>query len=311
MKSFLKYVLATIVGVVIVNLVVCVFFVLFIGALAVFSEKTVTVPEGSVLTIRLDHPLQDRVSDNPMDNFDFFSLELNAGMGLNRILESIHCAATDNRIKGIYLNLGDIQGTFGGLATTKEIRDALEEFKESGKFIYSYSNLGYSQLSYYLATVADRIYVNPETPLVLTGLSSGVTFYKEALDKLGVQAEIVKVGKFKSAVEPYIATEMSDANREQVVGIALLANRGHIVRAAAQHTILVPEQPVIRDGRAYMALRRWKKDVINVIMGKNLIFLMTMSGVKNVARDVMLYQKENVQIVLLDMLKQMRLAARH
>ena len=151
MKSFLKYVLATIVGVVIVNLVVCVFFVLFIGALAVFSEKTVTVPEGSVLTIRLDHPLQDRVSDNPMDNFDFFSLELNAGMGLNRILESIHCAATDNRIKGIYLNLGDIQGTFGGLATTKEIRDALEEFKESGKFIYSYSNLGYSQLSYYLA----------------------------------------------------------------------------------------------------------------------------------------------------------------
>ena len=216
MKSFLKYVLATIVGVVIVNLVVCVFFVLFIGALAVFSEKTVTVPEGSVLTIRLDHPLQDRVSDNPMDNFDFFSLELNAGMGLNRILESIHCAATDNRIKGIYLNLGDIQGTFGGLATTKEIRDALEEFKESGKFIYSYSNLGYSQLSYYLATVADRIYVNPETPLVLTGLSSGVTFYKEALDKLGVQAEIVKVGKFKSAVEPYISTEMSDANREQV-----------------------------------------------------------------------------------------------
>lgn len=100
-----------------------------------------------------------------------------------------------SRTSGIYLDLSEIQGNFGALAFTEEIRNALLKFKESGKFIYSYSNLGYSQKSYYLATVADRIFVNPETPLLLTGMSSSVSFYKETLDKLGIQAEVVKVGK--------------------------------------------------------------------------------------------------------------------
>lgn len=135
---------------------------------------------------------------------------------MNKILSSIKRAAKDNRIIGIYLDLTDIQGNFGALAFTEEIRNALQKFKESGKFIYSYSNLGYSQKSYYLATVADKIYVNPETPLLLSGMSSSISFYKETLAKLGIQPEVVKVGKFKSAVEPFISNEMSEANREQV-----------------------------------------------------------------------------------------------
>lgn len=216
MKSFLKYTLATIVGMLIVNLFLFFLFIGFVGALAVLSEKTIDVKENSILTIRLDGEILDRTSDNPFDNIDFFSMSNRKTFGMNKIISSIHYAAQDERIQGIYLDLTDIQGNFGALAFTQEIRTALQKFKESGKFIYSYSNLGYSQKSYYLATIADKIFVNPETPLLLTGMSSSISFYKETLEKLGIRPEIVKVGKFKSAVEPFIATEMSEANREQV-----------------------------------------------------------------------------------------------
>lgn len=216
MKSFLKYTLATIVGVIIVNIILFFLFFAFIGAIAAFTDKTVNVKDNSILTIKLDGEILDRTSDNPLDNIDFFSLSPRKNMGMNKILSSIKNAAEDSRITGIYLDLTEIQGDFGALAFTEEIRNALLKFKESGKFIYSYSNLGYSQKSYYLATVADKIFVNPETPLLFTGMSSSISFYKETLEKLGIQPEVVKVGKFKSAVEPFIATEMSDANREQV-----------------------------------------------------------------------------------------------
>lgn len=233
MKNFLKYVLATIVGIMIVNFMVFFFLLAFVGIVTALSEKTVNVQDNSVLTITLSSPLSDRTSANPLDNFDFLSLNPQERLGLNQILESIEYAAYDPKIRGIYLNLTDIQGNFGGLASTEELRQALLQFKESGKFIYSYSNLGYSQKAYYLATVADSIFVNPETPLLLTGMSSNVTFYKEALDKLGIRPEIVKVGKFKSAVEPFIATEMSDANREQVQKY-LGTSWNHVVQGIAE-----------------------------------------------------------------------------
>lgn len=216
MKSFLKYTLATITGFLVVNVFILTLFFILFGAALAFFDQTVTVPKNSILTIRLEAPVCDRATDNPLDNIDLLSISTQPRLGLNKILASIEYAALDDNIKGIYLNINDIQGTFGALATTQEIRNALQVFKESGKFVYSYSNLGYSQLGYYLATVADSVFVNPETPLTLSGMSSNVTFYKETLEKLGIQPEIVKVGKFKSAVEPFIATEMSDANREQI-----------------------------------------------------------------------------------------------
>lgn len=216
MKSFLKYTLATIVGFLLVNVLLIFIFFGIVGAIASLSDKTVEVKDNSILTLKLDNHIYDRATENPLNNIDFLSLKTNKPLGLNKILTSIKNAAKDNRIKGIYLDLTDIQSNFGALATIQEIRSALIEFKKSEKFIYSYTNLGYSQKSYYLASVADSIYVNPETPLLLTGMSANIAFYKEMLAKLGVQPEVVKVGKFKSAVEPFIATEMSDANREQV-----------------------------------------------------------------------------------------------
>lgn len=192
MKSFLKYTLATIVGIMIVHVILFFIFIGFIGAIASFSEKTVTVKNNSILTIKLEGEILDRTSDNPLDNIDFLSFTPKKNLGLNKILASIQKAAKDSRIQGIYLDLTEIQGNFGALAFTQEIRNALQKFKESGKFIYSYSNLGYSQKSYYLATVADKIFVNPETPLLLIGMSSSISFYKETLAKLGIQPEVVE-----------------------------------------------------------------------------------------------------------------------
>lgn len=216
MKSFLKYTLATIVGFFIVNIILFILFMGVIGTIATLSNKTAPVKPNSILTIKLNGEILDRTSDNIFENIDFMSMTSKNNYGLNNILRSIKKAETDENIKGIYLDLSEIQGNFGALATTEEIRNALLQFKKSGKFIYSYSNLGYSQKSYYLATAADKIYVNPESPLLLAGMSSSISFYKETLKKLGIQPEVVKVGKFKSAVEPFISTEMSEANRQQV-----------------------------------------------------------------------------------------------
>ena len=216
MKSFLKYTLATIVGFFLVNIILFILFMGVIGTIATLSNKTAPVKPNSILTIKLNGEILDRTSDNIFENIDFMSMTSKNNYGLNNILRSIKKAETDENIKGIYLDLTEIQGNFGALATTEEIRNALLQFKKSGKFIYSYSNLGYSQKSYYLATAADKIYVNPESPLLLAGMSSSISFYKETLKKLGIQPEVVKVGKFKSAVEPFISTEMSEANRRQV-----------------------------------------------------------------------------------------------
>ncbi len=216
MKSFLKYTLATIVGFFIVNIILFILFMGVIGTIATLSNKTAPVKPNSILTVKLNGEILDRTSDNIFENIDFMSMTSKNNYGLNNILRSIKKAETDENIKGIYLDLTEIQGNFGALATTEEIRNALLQFKKSGKFIYSYSNLGYSQKSYYLATAADKIYVNPESPLLLAGMSSSISFYKETLKKLGIQPEVVKVGKFKSAVEPFISTEMSEANRQQV-----------------------------------------------------------------------------------------------
>ncbi|MCC8173754.1 MAG: signal peptide peptidase SppA [Odoribacter sp.] len=214
MKTFLKYTLATIVGVIIVNIL---FFFILLGIIgSSMADKPVTVKDNSILKIKFDGQIVDRTSSNPLDNFDILSFKSTPSQGLNNILASIKKAAKDDRIKGIYLELTDIESNFGAFATVEEIRNALLEFKESGKFIYSFSNLGYSQRSYYLATVADSIFVNPETPVLLTGLASSISFYKNTLEKLGIQPEIIKVGKYKSAVEPFTSTEISDENREQV-----------------------------------------------------------------------------------------------
>ena len=191
-------------------------FFLFIGliaSIASFAEdKTVTVKENSILQVTFDKPIYDRTPNNPFENFDFQNMESKNAAGLNDILKNLRKAASDNNIKGIYLNLSNVPT---GISTLEEVRNALLEFKKSGKFIISYSE-SYSISAYYLSTVADEIILNPDGEILFKGLDAEIMFLKGTLEKLDIEAQIVRVGKFKSAIEPLILDKMSKANRNQM-----------------------------------------------------------------------------------------------
>ena len=208
MKQFLKFTLASAVG-----LVFGVFSLILIFTIIASSgeSKEVKLSEAHILRIELNGSIQDRVEDMP---FDLGKLrgEKVSTLGLNDILTNIKKAKKDEHIKGIYLEMGFLNA---GFATIEEIRNALLDFKESGKFITTYSEI-YTQRAYYLASVADNICIYPEGALELKGLNSTAIFFTNALKKIGVEPQIIRHGKFKSAVEPFMLTEMSDANREQV-----------------------------------------------------------------------------------------------
>ena len=214
MKSFFKYVLATITGTIIVFTVL---FVALIGYITVMvsglgSKEEVYIPSSSVLYVSLDYNIPERTLSNPLESMSLPGYGDMKSLGLNDIISRIAAAKADDRIKGIYLNPRYVNV---GMASLKEIRDALVDFKSSGKFILAYSDM-YTQKAYYLASVADEVYLNPEGSLDFKGLSASVMFMKEALDKIGVEMQVVKVGTYKSAVEPFILNEMSSANREQL-----------------------------------------------------------------------------------------------
>lgn len=176
------------------------------------NKKATKVESNSVLHIKLNNPIQDRTSDNPFENFNFETFEPSNNLGLDQILKNIEKAKNDDRIKGIYLDLTSINT---GMATVEEIRDALNDFKKSKKWIISYSEV-YTQKTYYLASVADKIYVNPAGIMELRGLATQLMFFKNMLEKLDIDVQIIRHGKFKSAVEPFMLEKMSDSNREQM-----------------------------------------------------------------------------------------------
>ena len=178
------------------------------------TESSTTVKPNSVLYMKLDYEIADRTTDNPFGGINFSTMESKDNTGLNDILRNIEHAKTDPNIKGIYMELSSIPTS---TATLQEIRNKLIEFKESGKFIVTYGE-SYSQSAYYIASVADKIILNPEGALDLHGMASQIMFYKHLLEKLDVKMQIVRGpnNRFKSAVEPYFLDKMSEANREQM-----------------------------------------------------------------------------------------------
>ena len=178
------------------------------------TESSTTVKPNSVLYMKLDYEITDRTTDNPLGGISFTSMESKDNTGMNDILRNIEHAKTDPNIKGIYMELSSIPTS---TATLQEIRNKLIEFKESGKFIVTYGE-SYSQSAYYIASVADKIILNPEGALDLHGMASQIMFYKHLLEKLDVEMQIVRGpnNRFKSAVEPYFLDKMSEANREQM-----------------------------------------------------------------------------------------------
>lgn len=177
------------------------------------TEKPNVVSPSSVLEIRLNKAVRERSDERGFDlNLGDGDKRFTENSGLNDIIADIRHAATDNNIKGIYLNLGDVPS---GLATVEAVRNELAKFKEtSHKFIIAYAS-GYSQKSYYLASVADKVYLYPEGEIFLKGLSAQIMFYKKALDKLGVTVQVFRHGRYKSYVEPFILDKMSPDNRLQ------------------------------------------------------------------------------------------------
>ena len=214
MKQFLKFTLATIVGVIITSILLVLIFFAVIGAVAGASDSATVLKQNSVYELNLDGTLIDRSKDDPFTGVlsQAFGKPTENSIGLDDVLSNIKKAKNDENIVGIYLKGGSLSG---GIASIKEIRNALIDFKKSGKFIVAYAD-NYSQRVYYLVSVADKILLNPQGMLELKGLSAQTMFFKKTLDKLGIEMQIVKVGTFKSAVEPLIMTKMSDANRLQV-----------------------------------------------------------------------------------------------
>jgi protease-4 len=213
MKNFLLYTLATITGIIIASILLFIVTITSLGVIVASGNKPVTLSNNTILILKAGVPIPDKGNPNPWSGFDFTNMSFTPTAGLNDILHNIKKAAVDKKISGILIENGLFSS---GWATTEELRNALTKFRESGKFVISYSDYVLTQEAYYLSTAADKIYLNPGAMIDFKGLSGEVMFYKKALDKIGVDVQVVRHGKFKGAVEPFILDEMSKENKEQI-----------------------------------------------------------------------------------------------
>lgn len=213
MKNFLKYTFATITGIIITSILFLIIMIASLSALVASGDKPVSISENSVLVLNAGVIIPDRGNENPFTGLDLLDMTFTPAVGLNEILRNIQKASADKNIKGIVIENGLMPS---GWATTGEIRKALMEFRDSGKFVISYTDYILSQQCYYLSTAADKIYVNPGSMVEFKGLSSEVMFFKNALEKLGIDVQVTRHGKFKGAVEPFMLNKLSEENREQI-----------------------------------------------------------------------------------------------
>ena len=212
MKDFFKFTLATVTGIILSSIVL-----FFIGIMVIFgivssSDTETVVKKNSVMMLDLNGILVERTQESLENVLSMLTGDNSNVYGLDDILASIKKAKENENIKGIYIQASALGSPYASL---QAIRNALTDFKESGKFIVAYSD-GYTQGLYYLSSVADKVILNPKGMIEWRGIASAPLFYKDLLQKIGVEMQVFKVGTYKSAVEPFIATEMSPANREQV-----------------------------------------------------------------------------------------------
>ncbi len=211
MQQFFKFIFASCLGTILAIFAVTFIFGGLASSLGNRADK-VKVKANSVLKLTLSDPIPEKTNNvAPTGTFDFSSLN-DAPLGLTDMLKSIESAKEDDNIKGIYMELAQ---PLGGMATMSVLRDALQDFKDSGKFIIAYGNY-YTQGGYYMASVADKVYLNPVGGIAMQGFAAQIPFFKNMLDEWGVKAQVYYAGKFKSATEPFRRTNMSDENRLQV-----------------------------------------------------------------------------------------------
>ncbi|MCS7019905.1 MAG: signal peptide peptidase SppA [Cytophagales bacterium] len=234
MAQFFKFVIATVVGIIL-------FFFLSLLVLLFIASATSTdtdkIAENSVLKLSLNAPVKERKEENPLENLTVPGVPSQRTIGLLELKQAITKAKTDEKIKGIYLDAGNISA---GFASLEEIRQALIDFKKSGKFIYAYSET-ISEPAYYIISVADSIFVHPQGGFEFNGLVAEIGFAKGLFEKIGVKPEIFRVGDFKSAVEPFMLDKMSDANRLQITAY-LNSIYNHYLKGISQSRGIPVEQ---------------------------------------------------------------------
>lgn len=209
MKSFIKYTMATVVGIFLTMTLFTIISIISLAGMMATEGMSAPIKEKSILRLDLSGTLAERSDSNP---FAALMGEENTALSLEDALLALDKAAKNENIIGVYLE-GGAMGANPGMA--QELRQALVEFKESGKWVVAYGD-SYGKTAYYLSSVADSVLLNPEGNVDFGGMASQIMFFKDVMEKIGVKMQVFKVGTYKSAVEPFICTEMSPANREQV-----------------------------------------------------------------------------------------------
>ena len=268
MKDFFKFTLATVTGIVLSGIVLFIIGVVTLVGIISSSDTETVVKKNSVMMLDLKGTLVERTQESLEGLLGKFTGETADTYGLDDILASIKKAKEDDNIKGIYIQASWLDASYASL---QAIRKALDDFKESGKFVAAYSD-NYTQGLYYLSSVADKVMLNPKGMIEWRGLASAPIFYKDLLQKLGIEMQVFKVGTYKSAVEPFTATEMSPANREQVTAfIGSIWNQ-------------------ILDGVS--ASRKIGKDSLNMYADRMLMFYPSDESVKCGLADTLIYQND-------------------
>lgn len=245
MKQFFKFMFASMLGFVLSIGVIFFLFIAMIAGIAASAgdEQSVELKDNSVLHMKMDFNIEERTEKNPFAEINFGGDD-NSEVGLNDILANIEKAKDDDKIKGIFLQLSMISA---GYSSLEEIRNALIDYKKSGKFLIAYAEL-YTKGNYYLASVADKVYLNPSGDMLFNGVYADLVFFKGALDKLGIEAQVIKHGKFKSAAESLVQDKLGDENRKQIeayVGSIYYHYIGNIAKArkkSAQEVLEIADQ---------------------------------------------------------------------
>ena len=305
MKDFLKYTLASIVGLLVCTVIVTIISVISIIGIAASSGTAVVVEDNSLFKLELKGEVTERMIDNP---FASLMSEEQTALGLNDVLASIQKAADNDKIKGIYLEAGNISAQ---PASVEEIRNALIRFKQTGKFVVAYGDT-YSESDYYICSVADKIILNPQGIVDWHGLASQTIYFKDLLEQVGVEMEVFKVGTYKSAVEPYTSTEMSAENREQItayitsiwdnmvenVSLSRGISAERLNYYADQYMAFCPTEECLSAGLVDTLLYKdATKDYLKKLMAVDedeRLKVMTLDEVKNIQKNVPLDKSGNI-----------------
>ncbi len=305
MKDFLKYTLATIVGLIACTIILSILGIISIAGIAASTETTTMVSENSIFKLELKGTVTERLAENP---FASLMSEEQTALGLDDILASIQKAADNEFIKGLYLEAG---GIMASPASTEEIRNALLRFKQTGKFVVAYGG-SYTETDYYICSVADKVILNPQGLVDWHGVASQTIYFKDLLAQLGIEMEVFKVGTYKSAVEPYTSMEMSEENREQITAYTS-SIWSNMVKGVSLSRGITPEE-LNRCADRYMAFTSPEetlaaglvdtllymdgtKDYLKQLMGGNgnrHLKVLSINDVKNIQKNVPLDKSGNI-----------------